>query len=84
MSVNDTVLTTDNTFYQSQRVCPSGGIGRHKGFKIPRLIGVPVQVRPRVPLFSLRICSEPQRKLGLFCIDIHSTSVLHLFEPRGL
>ncbi len=34
-----------------QHFCPSGGIGRHKGFKIPRLIGVPVQVWPRVPLF---------------------------------
>jgi hypothetical protein len=32
---------------------------------------VPVQVRPRVPLFTLVIesgANEPQRKLGLFCI----------------
>ena len=31
--------------------CPSGEIGRHKGFKIPRLIGVPVQFWPRAPTF---------------------------------
>ncbi len=47
------VLTTDNTHQFFKKFCPSGGIGRHKGFKIPRLIGVPVQVWPRVPFYAL-------------------------------
>ena len=34
----------------SLSLSPSGEIGRHKGFKIPRLIGVPVQFRPRAPI----------------------------------
>ena len=29
--------------------CLSGEIGRHKGFKIPRLMVVPVRVRPEAP-----------------------------------
>ena len=29
--------------------CPGGEIGRHKGFKIPRLMAVRVQVPPRAP-----------------------------------
>lgn len=32
--------------------CPDGEIGRHKGFKIPRSLSVPVQVRLRAP-FSI-------------------------------
>ena len=31
------------------RSCPSGEIGRHRGFKIPRPQSVPVRVRPRAP-----------------------------------
>src|SRR5690554_1177642 len=29
--------------------CPGGEIGRHKGFKIPRLMGVPVRFWPGAP-----------------------------------
>jgi hypothetical protein len=29
--------------------CPRGGIGRHKGLKIPRRIAVPIRVRPWAP-----------------------------------
>ncbi len=31
------------------RSCPSGEIGRHRGFKIPRPQSVPVRVWPRAP-----------------------------------
>ena len=31
------------------RTCPSGEIGRHRGFKIPRPQSVPVRVWPRAP-----------------------------------
>ena len=34
--------------YLSNR--PGGGIGRHKGFKIPRFLSVTVQVRLRAPI----------------------------------
>ena len=34
------------------RSCPSGEIGRHRGFKIPRPQSVPVRVWPRAPFFS--------------------------------
>ena len=44
--------STIKLIFQLHSICPSGGIGRHKGFKIPRLIGVPVQVWPRVPFLS--------------------------------
>ena len=33
--------------------CPSGEIGRHRGFKIPRPQSVPVRVWPRAPFFNL-------------------------------
>ena len=41
-------------------VCPSGGIGRHKGLKILDRNIVPVQVRPRVPLFRAFVISINQ------------------------
>ena len=31
------------------KLCPSGEIGRHRGFKIPRPQSVPVRVWPRAP-----------------------------------
>ena len=34
--------------------CPSGEIGRHRGFKIPRPQSVPVRVWPRAPFFYYR------------------------------
>ena len=34
------------------RTCPSGEIGRHRGFKIPRPQSVPVRVWPRAPFES--------------------------------
>ncbi len=35
------------------RTCPSGEIGRHRGFKIPRPQSVPVRVWPRAPYLIL-------------------------------
>ena len=32
-------------------MCPRGEIGRHKGLKILALLGVPVRVWPRAPLY---------------------------------
>ena len=32
--------------------CPSGEIGRHRGFKIPRPQSVPVRVWPRAPFYG--------------------------------
>ena len=35
---------------ERMQLSPSGGIGRHRRFKISRPMVVPVQVRPRAPL----------------------------------
>jgi hypothetical protein len=40
----------DSGFRLHYRICPGGEIGRHKGFKIPRLMVVTVQVRLRAPI----------------------------------
>ena len=42
-----------HSFANANIRCPGGGIGRHKGFKIPRLMGVRVQVSLRAPTISL-------------------------------
>ncbi len=36
--------------YACMLICPGGEIGRHKGFKIPRLMVVPVRVWLRAPI----------------------------------
>ena len=43
------------------KIRPGGGIGRHKGFKIPRFLSVTVQVRLRAPIQSLKHFGYGQR-----------------------
>ena len=43
-------------------LCPGGGIGRHRGLKIPRPLSVvPVQVRPRAPYNPPRPYNPPSK-----------------------
>ncbi len=73
-------------FDELSQVCPSGGIGRHKGFKIPRLIGVPVQVWPRVPSFTY--VSMVQKSLdisrGFFVSEIYENKDICLLNSIAL
>ena len=52
---------------------PSGEIGRHRGFKIPRPQGVPVRVWPRAPFSTTEngANKEPSDKLVFLCLKFN-------------
>ena len=72
------------------RSCPSGEIGRHRGFKIPRPQSVPVRVWPRAPSFYCRmngVNKESSNMLVFLCLkflDVHLMQRQPVFKLQQL
>ena len=48
-------FNSDPSLHYNAVTCPCGGIGRRKGLKIPRPLGIPVRVRARAPCRSVAV-----------------------------